>query len=146
MQAMASYRYAHYAPSELRSLREEAAPGQDGPVDLSVYFNDVRAEGNWRGLPEKQTSPAQYEQLIATRSRTRFLGSFDKVDAKAFFALGPSLETGEVTFTADTAYIPRDAAYAMLHAVERVLVDATTDTSASLAGLVAASLLPARDR
>jgi hypothetical protein len=136
IQALACYRYGHYAPSELRALRAEARAGQEGPVDLSVYFNDVRDEGTWHGLPEHAT-PEQYAHMLA-ESRTQFLGSFDKVDAKAFFALGPSMKTGELTLTADTAYVPRKAAYALLHAAERLLVNATADTSVGLAALVAA--------
>lgn len=137
MQAMACYRYAHYAPSDMRALREDPGAGPHRPVDLSVYFNDVRPEGSWRGLPES-ASPEQYERLLAERSRIRFLGSFDKVDAKAFFALGPSLDTGELILTADTAYFPREVAYALLNALERLLIDATADTAAALAALVAA--------
>jgi len=139
IQAMACYRFAHYPPAAGRALRAEAASGSDRPVDLSVYFNDVRAEGAWHGLPE-QLSPQEYERMVAERSRLEFVGSFDKVDAKAFFALGPSLTTGEVNLTVDTAYFPREVAFRLLRATERVVIEATADPEAPLADLVARAL------
>lgn len=105
MQAMAAYRYGHYDPAAVRALRAEAG------VDLSAYFNDIRAAGDWPQLP---TDP--------TPTRTFTVGSYAKVDATAFFATGAAPDTGQLYLLVDTARLSRDTAVDLLRGVAETLV------------------------
>ncbi|MEU3165765.1 condensation domain-containing protein [Streptosporangium sp. NPDC006930] len=141
-QALTAYRNAHYHPYRMMALREEVGRERGRPVDLSAYFNDARAVGHWPHLPavEPPGDPAAIAALTE-RTRTFHVGSWPEVDATALFATGTATTTCELYLTADTAYLPRPTAYALLRGVESLLVasvagDVPLDEVAGLCGIV----------
>ncbi|WP_093409000.1 condensation domain-containing protein [Micromonospora sediminimaris] len=133
MQAMAAYRYGHYDPAAVRQLREQAGLVRGAPMDLSAYFNDIRASGVWPRLP---AAPDGLRGL-SSRTRTFVVGSHAKVDAKAFFATGAAPDTGQLYLLADTAYLARETAFALLRAVEEILVTAVEADDLRISDLAA---------
>jgi len=141
-QALTAYRNAHYNPYRMMALREEVGRERGRPVDLSAYFNDARTVGHWPHLPavEPPGDPAAIAALTE-RTRTFHVGSWPEVDATAMFATGTATNTCELFLMADTAYLPRPAAYALLRGVESLLVasvarDVPLDEVAELCGIV----------
>ncbi|MFF5246071.1 condensation domain-containing protein [Streptosporangium sp. NPDC000095] len=141
-QALTAYRNAQYHPYRMMALREEVGRERGGPVDLSAYFNDTRTVGHWPHLPavEPPGDPAAIATLTE-RTRTFHVGSWPEVDATALFATGTATNTCELYLTADTAYLPRPTAYALLRGVESLLVasvagDVPLGEVAGLCGIV----------
>ncbi|MGJ6964674.1 condensation domain-containing protein [Streptosporangium sp. G11] len=141
-QALTAYRNAHYDPYRMMALREEVGRERGRPVDLSAYFNDTRIVGHWPQLPavEPPGDPAAIAAL-AERTRTFHVGSWPEVDATALFATGTATNTCELHLMADTAYLPRPTAYALLRGLETLLVasvagDVPLDEVAALCGIV----------
>ncbi|MGS2641829.1 condensation domain-containing protein [Streptosporangium sp. LJ11] len=143
-QALTAYRNAHYDPYRMMALREEIGRERGRPVDLSAYFNDARTVGHWPHLPavEPPGDPAAIAALTE-RTRTFHVGSWPEVDATALFATGTATNTCELYLMADTAYLPRPTAYALLRGLETLLVasvagDVPLDEVAGLCGIVPA--------
>ncbi|MEW9550540.1 condensation domain-containing protein [Nonomuraea sp. NPDC050783] len=122
--ALTAYRNACYDPGAMRAMREEVGRRRGREPDLDAFFNDRRGSGGWPGLPAAD-SP----------TRTYVRDAWPGVRFKAFFTLGTALDTGELSLIADTAYLGRETARAMLLAVEDLLVR-SLDEDVPMAGAV----------
>lgn len=118
--ALMAYRTAHYDPFEMQAMREEIGRRRGREPDLDAFFNDRRTAGTWPSLPRPASGddPA----LLTANTRTYVTNAWPGVRFKVFFTVGPAPDTGQLSLIADTAYLPRATAEAMLRGVEALLV------------------------
>ncbi|MCK2215703.1 condensation domain-containing protein [Actinomadura sp. ATCC 31491] len=138
--ALTAYRNACYDPYAMQAMREEVGRRRGREPDLDAFFNDRRGTGEWPSLP-----------AAAPPSRTSVRDAWPGVRFKAFFTVGTAPDTGQLSLIADTAYLGRETARAMLLAVESLLVRAVREDvpmagAARLCGMPRPGGLPAASR
>lgn len=128
--ARLAYRHGRYDPYALDALKGAVRNARGASLDLLAFFNDLRMGRSW-SVPD--ADPARTRQFVDfTTPQAR---------ARAFFTLEYAPHTCLLFVLADTAYLSRDTGWALLRAVERLVLrgladgDVPAERIAAVAGL-----------
>lgn len=134
-----AYRSGYYEPEEIRRLLADLARKRGTPVDLSVYFNDVRPADDRSFAGRRVPAEATEQRLVELSRQTTIVdsGGWPRIDATCFVTTGRQDRATTVQLQADTAYVPLAEMRRMLLGMERLLVRAAIgDVSADDVGPV----------
>jgi hypothetical protein len=114
--ARLAYRHGRYDPYALDALKGAVRHARGASLDLLAFFNDLRMGRPW-SVPD------------ADPARTRLFVDFTtpQARARAFFTVEYAPHTCLLLVLADTAYLTRDAGWALLRAVERLVLRGLAD-------------------
>ncbi|MEH1125274.1 condensation domain-containing protein [Micromonospora sp. CPCC 206061] len=114
--AKRAYRYGRYDPYALDALKGTVRHERGASLDLLAFFNDLRMGRSW-SVPD------------ADPAKTRFFVDFSTpgARARAFFTLEYAPDTCLLFVLADTAYLSRDTGWALLRAVEALVLRGLAD-------------------
>ena len=114
--ARRAYRYGRYDPYALDALKGSVRHARGASLDLLAFFNDLRMGRSWQ-VPD------------ADPARTRFFVDFTTAQARAraFFTLEYAPEAARLLVLADTAYLSRETGWALLRAVETLVLRGLAD-------------------
>ncbi|MFJ6805570.1 condensation domain-containing protein [Streptomyces anulatus] len=128
--SMNSYRFAQYDPIAMDAVLAEADRESGGELDVSAFFNDVRLSDRWDHLPQCGEDPDELRELTS-RTRTRFIGSWEKQDATFFVHTAYAPDTCLLHLMTDTARIPLADIEPVLRDVEALLVESAAAPTTS---------------
>lgn len=120
-----AYQSGCYEPEEMRRLHADLGRKRGAPIDLSVYFNDVRPADN-RSPAGRRAPTESTEQLFELSRQTTIVdsGGWPRIDATCFVTTGRHGRATTVQLQADTAYVPLAEMRRILVGMERLLIRA----------------------
>ncbi|WP_228994901.1 condensation domain-containing protein [Streptomyces sp. DH8] len=106
-------------PTERDAVTARVSHERGVHVDLSVFFNDTR---DITGGREPRMRPEADLDALSARTRTSWVGAWERQDAKFFFHTRSDGDCDPVYAMVDTAYLPSASVDALLRGIERVAV------------------------
>ncbi|MEU2245370.1 condensation domain-containing protein [Streptomyces sp. NPDC019224] len=115
-----AYWYAHCDEQARRELIARHTVRRGAPLDLGVYFNDVRGPA---AAPDSVGAPEELKAL-AEETTLSTDGYWDRIDARFFVSVARFDDTTLVMLQADTVYTPEPVVEHFLRAFEKLLLTA----------------------
>lgn len=106
-------------PTEREAVTARVSHERGVHVDLSVFFNDTR---DITGGREPRMRPEADLDVLSARTRTSWVGAWERQDAKFFFHTRSDGDCDPVYAMVDTAFLPSASVDALLRGIEHVAV------------------------